>query len=345
MTTKLELWYDTKEGISKSIETLDGLNSLITERNIAAGQRSERLNEFYVLGAFHLDSEGGCLVISEKRVWGDYFDDIPKVLENRAFWEYIGDSYYRYDVDHRSFSSMTDNLPTSSLRCPHCNNGWSIDNYRDVSIKDDIKKVLLSDYLGKTLREVKDELKKKDGVVCYLDSSLKIQNDRLIDTTPKDQSSFDVKNPRGFLCEKNGLTDDYIIQAGDVIWYFISVYLHKGCKDPYLVQAEKDKFEKLFVEAGFKDISMIEIRNEYCSIKSDHHLPWYRVKTELGTIKIGWRKRVIKIDWSMVNSPPEDVLSLFSDENVTKCDDYIHAWSYEKAQEYLSRIYNLFKQL
>lgn len=84
-----------------------------------------------------------------------------------------------------------------------------------------------------------------------------------------------------------------------------------------------------------------EIPNEYYNKYSYLAVPWLLVTTTKGIIKIGWRSKVINIDWS-----ESDVLStaedLFPDENVTKGDytnwRYIHAWGYDKAREYISKI-------
>lgn len=64
--------------------------------------------------------------------------------------------------------------------------------------------------------------------------------------------------------------------------------------------------------------------------------PWYIVTTPKGRIKIGWRKRVISIDWSDSVSTYDG--NLFQSENVTCESRLVHAWSYEKAKEYLERI-------
>ena len=67
------------------------------------------------------------------------------------------------------------------------------------------------------------------------------------------------------------------------------------------------------------------------------HFPWYQVTTEKGRIKIGWRKRVISIEWEEATNY-EYAIALFPTEDVTKDKRTIHAWSYEKAKEYVAAI-------
>ncbi len=77
-----------------------------------------------------------------------------------------------------------------------------------------------------------------------------------------------------------------------------------------------------------------EIPNGYCSSYCCKHLPWFVITTNKGRIKIGWRKRVIAIDWT--NSTIEESAEvLFPGEDVTKDKKSIHAWGYAKAKEYI----------
>ena len=65
------------------------------------------------------------------------------------------------------------------------------------------------------------------------------------------------------------------------------------------------------------------------------------ITTRIGHIKMGWRKRVISIDWSgtEVQAKAQD---LFPTEDVTKLEKSIHAWTEEKAAEYLDKLHAAF---
>jgi len=80
-----------------------------------------------------------------------------------------------------------------------------------------------------------------------------------------------------------------------------------------------------------------EIPNGYCSQWCCKHLPWFVVTTTVGRFKIGWRKRVISIDWSdtVVAKTAEE---LFPDEKVTKDGRLIHAWSLADAKRYVATV-------
>lgn len=61
--------------------------------------------------------------------------------------------------------------------------------------------------------------------------------------------------------------------------------------------------------------------------------PWWVIHVEGGgLITIGWRKRVICIDWSMTNRR-----GIVTEDDVTKDDTMVHAWTVDKALEYLRK--------
>lgn len=79
------------------------------------------------------------------------------------------------------------------------------------------------------------------------------------------------------------------------------------------------------------------IPNGYNLDWHSRHLPWFVVTTTVGRFTIGWRKRVISIDWTQTVGTA-DSKTLFAAEDVTKEAKLIHAWSLDKAREYIAAI-------
>ena len=55
--------------------------------------------------------------------------------------------------------------------------------------------------------------------------------------------------------------------------------------------------------------------------------------TQAGPVVIGWRKRVISVSWT-----DTAVRKVVTDDDTTKGEDHVHAYSYGKAVSYLSQI-------
>jgi hypothetical protein len=124
-----------------------------------------------------------------------------------------------------------------------------------------------------------------------------------------------------------------VYEAGDKILSEIKAIIKQNDPETANEIKENRNIVKLFPEPVFVE----EIPNVYCSSWCCRHLPWFVVTTLVGRIKIGWRKRVINIDWSeTVGTESSD--DLFADEDVTKGNKYIHAWSIEKARQYIETI-------
>lgn len=60
---------------------------------------------------------------------------------------------------------------------------------------------------------------------------------------------------------------------------------------------------------------------------------WWFVKTAAGWVEIGWRKRVININWE--DTPVRKVITA---DDVTKSETNVHAWDNSKALEYLTAL-------
>jgi hypothetical protein len=101
-----------------------------------------------------------------------------------------------------------------------------------------------------------------------------------------------------------------------------------------------DDFIRRAMEAvlatGTPVLGLERIPNEYCGPKCCPNNVWCLVKVPHGKIKIGWRKRVINIDWKQttVERQSADV----TPDDVTKGDRVIHAWGYDKMVEYIGKL-------
>ena len=100
----------------------------------------------------------------------------------------------------------------------------------------------------------------------------------------------------------------------------------------------KEQMLALFLLAGIRVDSQDELPNEYWPRVPNYQQlrdesPWWLVHTEFGMVKIGWRKRVISIDWRRTA-----VRAVVTEDDVTKDDTYVHAYSYVKALEYLTAL-------
>jgi hypothetical protein len=128
--------------------------------------------------------------------------------------------------------------------------------------------------------------------------------------------------------------NDYIIQAGDECQFPCVRYYHRECFKKQQSERSLKEFTEIFTQAGFQDFYMTEIPNQYCSC--DYCEPWQKVTTLIVDFVIGWRKRVISIDWGNLSCA-----HLFDKEDVTKWESGIHAWGAQKAIEYLGAIREL----
>lgn len=106
----------------------------------------------------------------------------------------------------------------------------------------------------------------------------------------------------------------------------------------------EEQVKAVFLLAGIEVLGLTKIRNDYWPAHPDYdkdreESPWWIVKTEFGDIKIGWRKRVISIDWS--GTPYRmDSKSIYeyefhkrpiSNKDVTMWETGIHSWGYPEA--------------
>lgn len=98
----------------------------------------------------------------------------------------------------------------------------------------------------------------------------------------------------------------------------------------------EEQAKALFLLAGFNATRLHRLENKYWPesyVEERRNSPWWLVITEYGPIEIGWRKRVISIDWQDTAARVE-----VTEDNVTKEKTMVHAYSYVKALQYLTAL-------
>lgn len=114
---------------------------------------------------------------------------------------------------------------------------------------------------------------------------------------------------------------------------------HETCASFRLEEASRTSFRAVLFAAGFPPgTPMRQIPNGYWRNADRPVPPWWRVSSNIGEFEIGWRKRVVSIEFSTDHPAWLDLQGLFHDQNVTKERALIHAWSAQTASEYLKRI-------
>lgn len=110
-------------------------------------------------------------------------------------------------------------------------------------------------------------------------------------------------------------------------------------KNNYRLLSQKE-IEALFTLAGISILNIKALPDGYSYSPEDSRYfevfpkcVWWFVKTPAGWVEIGWRKRVISIDWIDTT-----IRKIITDDNVTKNLTYVHAWGRQKALEYLTSL-------
>lgn len=146
-----------------------------------------------------------------------------------------------------------------------------------------------------------------------------------------------VAIPREFVGEDNRIFDKV---AEEIQESLMRATVAQDNEEIEAKRIECDRFKGCF-PAGMV-ILMEEIPNGYCPRWCCSMKPWYKITTPRGVITIGWRKRVIHLEWESRVSPPADTMfpneKVYGDVDVTRYGNVIHAYGYEKLGEYLHKL-------
>lgn len=97
----------------------------------------------------------------------------------------------------------------------------------------------------------------------------------------------------------------------------------------------EDVVKAFFTIAGIEVVKVDKIANKYwpeaqayAEVREAN--PWWLVHTPYGVIEIGNRKRVTFISWELTQ-----LRKVITEDDVTKEETFVHAWTTEKITEYL----------
>lgn len=99
---------------------------------------------------------------------------------------------------------------------------------------------------------------------------------------------------------------------------------------------ERDKVMSCLCLADLHDVEVFELTNRYWPNHPRYFslaTPWYLIIWKGHRLVIGCRKKVIHLDWK--GTPLRITIT---NDNVTKNDELVHAWSWEKLVEYLKTV-------
>lgn len=323
--------YDSEEGIVSFLKHYPHFHAVLAERR-ATAERGESLDRFVVLRAFVLDEFGQLGKLDGNTIKMLHAASAPLCMSHDSFQALLPPDF-RYSVTLLEPVY----LPPVNVTCPVCGKYYGTDDCHDVAVWKENTDVPLNDFVGRQFWEVRHSFKSRHDAGYSFYPDMIIRNDRFIDPRPKPyfgdgQSAI---NNHGWVGETDGIGDWYVIQPGDESNCQRTTYFHHGCFRSWMTEKSRKEFETVFQSAGIVPEGILEaVPNEYGSF--EYNGAWFVASTSYGKLRIGWRKRVIEIvlldDW------PIDCAALFADEGVTVGRQLVHAWSHEKATQYLNRI-------
>lgn len=309
--------YDTKAGVMNAITNLASFHQLLKERRKAMSPAIQgvRLQEFVIFGQWILDSFGQLGIITEihdsnyKTILSTIQKVIPSLLTKDEFKLFLRqyNAGFSYGICNETL------IPDIDTKCTCCGETWSMENLHDyTSIRKHIEAKELTQFLTK---EEYFRCATIIGVTFRLD-----EENWLVNT---DVSSIlnQVTGKKWQVCYDDEVTKNKIVS------YAIDTYYHHACYADYLFKETKQTFTKAIEEAGIKVNGVVRTKNLYGSLQYRSY--WFIVDTDIGHLLVGWRKRVIEINYSMID--PKYV----SQTEETVGPGYEHVYGYEKLTEAL----------
>lgn len=172
----------------------------------------------------------------------------------------------------------------------------------------------------------------------------------LVFRPPEAQERFNALNAKDyFKSTPEELAIKYMVPDAEKILTFIRK--QDRMLDPVVKQSERDTKSSIAKAFGNGAIFMEPMPNGYWRPEDPWSVgaPWYRVTTTVGHFVVGWRKRVLHLEWkdTVLRSrnvkgnavrPVPSGEEVFPKEETTRWETGIHAWGYDKLTEYVQTL-------
>jgi len=339
------------EGLTVNLRDLETLQLVIERRKLLrkSTEKGVMLDEYvigggkYVLDSFAQASE---ISVMKNHVPVDIsYLNLPNVLTKASFDELI----YSEGLSYMWGSPCV--IPDHNVICPCCKKRFTLKDCGKVVKFSDTLEIERSDYIGFPLTVAFEDLcfTIEPSKQVELDTFTPIRNDKHIRNGFL-SDMIENRNIKGYMTPEKGYSnlepmvsiDKYIMKKGDYICCRYNQYYHEECHMGKLSNDTRNSFINAMNMSGIKFNSHpLKVKNEYGS--ESYRGPWFNFKAvigdRLGDVIIGWRKRVIELNYTGLLCPEEDITQIFNSEDVTKGRGYIHCYGEEKLVEYLKMIY------
>lgn len=303
--------YTTVEGVRKSLRSLKDFIQMLDER-CEARSRHE-LNILVVNGKWYLDQFGqvGYLILQDQN-YRQISPDAPIFAElgDVATEETFRTLGKKYQLNYQIVLGGRGALPSEKTYCAHCGAHWHIDNLDDYCTQS--KTIPAAELMGHVGYHI------AEGLIKYL---IKEKKEGRVG---KDNTNTCAEN---FLTERTGRQWTIYSDNDKVSYYAFTKYYHNKCHDEVIRQENITAFKDAFERAEFKVHGIIRTKNQYGS--KDYRGDWFILDTDYGLIRVGWRKRVIEVDYSMIDNQ----FRPYTKE--TSGLGFEHVYGYEKLTEAL----------
>lgn len=317
--------YNSKEGIAEQLGSYAEFYAVMDERRRRGGYNDEgmrdtesgTLTSFTVLGRYQTDQFGQCWRLNR-----ELFTDADRMTMAPVMSEDEFEMFFDREVRPRitqTFFSMCEGiegmslafpLPPPAIVCARCGGTWTLETCHDIDNAGGFENIDLAPFVGKTLREVDQELTTRTDALRTFGRPLGVQNPKWVE--PCADHELATAEERGWRKERsedNPISWDYVVQTGDRTSVFCYHFYHGPClwqiKSEVAVVEEMTNLqgmESLFKDIGFDEVvitgtSLPQHLRDW--IKSDINedgdfdkiidaFTYYRVETKQGSFGIAY---------------------------------------------------------